>query len=248
MQSQNEMFQNVFNQPKPKTTNKRAFSALISILKSISLFLLLLLYIFYMQNRHSLERKSRLWTLKTSPALNVRRLFDLNEAAENSCKRGSEELQNYYTGNGTLDLSEINLEDSSEGSLSEPVSVVLELIENPSSIDMNKAITYGKHVIISLVSLVLGILMLLLLVILILCNCCDCCCCCCCKKKVCKCPCFLISLVMNAAIAACCIYGFSQSNKLFEGLGSMTCSMLQFSKEFLIFSIKLLPFLLQEQK
>jgi len=61
--------------------------------------------------------------------------------------------------------------------------------------------------------------------------CCDCCCCCCCKKEGCRIPCFVFSYVFYALVVTVCIYGLTQSNKIFVGLANTECSILKFFGE-----------------
>ena len=64
------------------------------------------------------------------------------------------------------------------------------------------------------------------------CACCDCCCCCCCcKKDGCKVPCFIFTYIFYALAIAACIYGLSQSNKMFEGLADTECSVLKLMEQ-----------------
>ena len=65
------------------------------------------------------------------------------------------------------------------------------------------------------------------------CNCYDCCCCCCCKKKTCKIPCFIFSYLFYGLAVAVCLYGLTQSNKIFTGLANTECSLLQFFDQIL---------------
>ena len=68
--------------------------------------------------------------------------------------------------------------------------------------------------------------------------CCDCCCCCCCKKKTCKIPWFIFTYVFYALVVAVCIYGLSESNKIFKGLANTECSLLKFFDQILDGEIK----------
>ena len=60
-----------------------------------------------------------------------------------------------------------------------------------------------------------------------------CCFCCCCKKPCCKIPCFIVTYVFYALIVAVCIYGLTQSNKVFVELTDTECSLLKFFDQFL---------------
>ena len=217
-----------------KNTSKSQASVFITFFKYISLILILQVLVFRLQNNYKNKKSKEIWQSKTSKLQQdptFRRLFDLKNASEEACNKGEVELRDYYLGNGTLDLSEINLENDTD-SVSEPVQVIVDLVDG-AGFSMDKGITYGKHIIISVAALVLALLTLIFWPLCCFCCCCNCCCCCCCKKKCCKFPCFIITMVMYATIAACCVYGFSQSNNLFTGLSSMVCAVLKFSGEVL---------------
>ena len=89
-------------------------------------------------------------------------------------------------------------------------------------------ITYVKHLIPILIFFAIGILSLPGWFVCCICTCCNCCCCCCCKNLKCKIPCFIFTYVFYALAIAICIYGFSQTNKNFEGIANTECSILKF--------------------
>ena len=94
-------------------------------------------------------------------------------------------------------------------------------------------ISYGKHILPFLVFLVVAILCIPGWIVCCFCCCCNCCCCCCCKKPCCKIPCFIVTYVFYALVVAVCIYGLTQSNKVFVGLSDTECSLLKFFDQFL---------------
>ena len=102
----------------------------------------------------------------------------------------------------------------------------------------NNLITYGKSMLPVLIALVLSILCIFGWIICCFCNCCNCCCCCCCKKPGCKIPCFLFTYVFYALVVAVCIYGLTQTNKIFVGLANTECSLLRFFDEILFGEMK----------
>ena len=88
--------------------------------------------------------------------------------------------------------------------------------------------SYVKHLIGILIFLVIGVLSLPGWLVCCFCTCCNCCCCCCCKKKNCKIPCFIFTYIFYALAVVVCIYGFSQTNKIFVGMADTECSILKF--------------------
>ena len=178
-------------------------------------------------------------------------------SSDKVCKRGSEELINYYKsgnlsdikikeGNITCDEKDedymkalINIVKSTVGGEKRRLRNIQENSEqggNSSEEDgelMDNLINYGKHIIPVLIFIVVGILCIPGWIVCCFCCCCNCCCCCCCKKPKCKIPFFIISCAMYALVVAVCIYGFSQSNHIFVGLADTECSILKFVDEVL---------------
>ena len=89
-------------------------------------------------------------------------------------------------------------------------------------------ISYLMHLLPILIFLVLGILSLPAWPICCFCTCCNCCCCCCCKKPGCKIPCFIFTYIFYGLSVAICIYGLTQTNKIFVGIADTECSILKF--------------------
>ena len=102
------------------------------------------------------------------------------------------------------------------------------------SLNKNKQdiINYGKHLLPSLIFFAIGILCIPGWLICCFCCCCNCCCCCCCKKPGCKLPCFIFTYIFYGLSVAICIYGLTQSNKIFVGLSDTECSILKFFDQF----------------
>ena len=92
---------------------------------------------------------------------------------------------------------------------------------------------YGNRILPILIFLCFSILTLFGWIICCFCNCCNCCCCCCCKKVGCKIPCFIITYLFYALVIAVCVYGLTQTNKIFTGLSNTECSLMQFFDQIL---------------
>ncbi|MEE3325595.1 MAG: hypothetical protein VZR33_09700, partial [Methanosphaera sp.] len=101
------------------------------------------------------------------------------------------------------------------------------MIEEESSDDKDNIIKYGMRILPMVIFLVIGILSIFGWIACCICNCCDCCCCCCCKKKTCKIPCFIFTFLFYGLVVAVCLYGLTQSNKIFKGLINVECSLLK---------------------
>ena len=176
------------------------------------------------------------------------------------CSHASDELKEYYK---TNDLSKIDLdngaikcEDKDKDYMKALIGIVQKLVEgdkndeneNNESIsggrrrnlrnlldkDTEENIkTYGHRVLALIVFLAFSILSFFGWIICCFCNCCNCCCCCCCKKPGCKIPFFIFTYVFYALVVAVCIYGLTQTNKIFTGLSNTECSFLKFFDEIL---------------
>ena len=117
--------------------------------------------------------------------------------------------------------------DSEEGNTNSEMRHLLSISE------LKDDINYGKHLLPILIFFVLGILSLPAWPICCFCTCCNCCCCCCCKKPGCKIPCFIFTYIFYALSVAICIYGLTQTNKIFVGIADTECSMLRFFEQIL---------------
>ena len=176
------------------------------------------------------------------------------------CARGTEDLVKYYQ---TADLSLIDIDKGAikskekdkpyfksliniiRGFMGDDVEEDDEDEENEGdgrrlrnlefSLNKNKQdiINYGKHLLPILIFFAIGILCIPGWLICCFCCCCNCCCCCCCKKPGCKLPCFIFTYIFYGLSVGICIYGLTQSNKIFVGLSDTECSILKFFDQFL---------------
>ena len=178
------------------------------------------------------------------------------------CSHASDELKEYYKTNDLskidLDNGAIKCEDKDEDYMKALIEIVKKLVEGDKD-DENENTndgtndggrrrnlrhlldkdteenikTYGHRVLALIVFLAFSILSLFGWIICCFCNCCNCCCCCCCKKPGCKIPFFIFTYLFYALVVAVCIYGLTQTNKIFTGLSNTECSFLKFFDEIL---------------
>ena len=179
------------------------------------------------------------------------------------CSHASDELKEYYKTNDLskidLDNGAIKCEDKDEDYMKALIEIVKKLVEGDKD-DENENTndgangggggrrnlrhlldkdteenikTYGHRVLALIVFLAFSILSLFGWIICCFCNCCNCCCCCCCKKQGCKIPFFIFTYLFYALVVAVCIYGLTQTNKIFTGLSNTECSFLKFFDEIL---------------
>ena len=200
------------------------------------------------------EEKSRLF----DKIIAGRLLQEKDTPSDEVCKRGSEDLVEYYKSG---DLEKIGLEDGpikaeKETYLTALINIIKTYtgendskdsegdvtssgpsgtLRNLQSLDaiQDDLVTYVKHLLPILAFFVIAILAIPGWIICCFCCCCNCCCCCCCKKTGCKLPCFIFTNVFYALVVAVCIYGLSQSNNIFKGMASTECSILKFFDQFL---------------
>ena len=191
--------------------------------------------------------------------LNLRKLSNENPKTEEVCSRASDDLNDYYkTGDLSkidIDDDEIECEDKDKSYMKNLIEIVKGLandkttstgdgnsdgrrLRNLASVDKDKLIDYLMRTLPFLIFLVFGILSIFGWIICGICCCCDCCCCCCCKKESCKVPCFIFTYVFYALVVAVCVYGLTQSKKIFVGLANTECSILKFFGEVLHGEIK----------
>jgi len=159
------------------------------------------------------------------------RNLDFSSDTDEICKKGSEDLQNYYvTGNGT----EIGIKEDPITSENNPeyINALINLVSGEGD-SMENLMDYIMHIIPVLIFLAIAILFLPGWLVCCICCCADCCCCCCCKKTYCKLPFYIISCAFYALSICICIYGLSQSNSVFVGLADTECSLLKFIGEVL---------------
>ena len=170
-----------------------------------------------------------------------------HENSEKVCSKGSDDLIDYYkTGDPSkigLDDDDIKCEDKDTDYMKALIDLVrnnigdnkkntdtpenLRMIEEESSDDKDNIIKYGMRILPMVIFLVIGIFSIFGWIACCICNCCDCCCCCCCKKKTCKIPCFIFTFLFYGLVVAVCLYGLTQSNKIFKGLINVECSLLK---------------------
>ena len=255
--------------------NKNLYQYQILILGCL-LSCLLILNSNFVNKKRSISEINREKTKLFNKIILNRKLEGEEEPLEDSdkvCKRGSEELVEYYASG---DLNKIGLDDkpieckekgkdyfdaliniikqcvgnddddddeggSQESGSNSPPNSAPDDTENPPGgrrlnrkLDVSISdiqddlITYAKHIIPIVAFLVIALLSIPGWLICCFCCCCNCCCCCCCKKPGCKIPCFLFTYIFYALSVAICIYGLSQTNKVFVGLSNTECSILKF--------------------
>ena len=177
--------------------------------------------------------------------------YGLNDKSEKSykiCKRGSNELREYYQ---TGDLSKIDLEnknikyeDKDKDYMKALIDNIRELVNEEDNfedkedqkilgIHQKLLIKYFFHFLPFIIFFVIGIFSIIGWMVCCLCTCCDCCCCCCCKKEKCKVPCFIFTYIFYALTLATCIYGLVRTNKFFIELANVECSVLKLLEQFL---------------
>ena len=179
------------------------------------------------------------------------------------CSHASAELQEYYNTSDLskieLDDGVIKCEDAEKDYMKALIAIVKNVVEgkddedeegnnisnneddvsrrylrNLLDSDIEENIkTYGSRILPLLIVLCFSILTLFGWIICCFCNCCNCCCCCCCKKIECKIPCFIITYLFYASVLVVCIYGYTQTNKVFTGLSNTECSLMQFFDQIL---------------
>ena len=174
----------------------------------------------------------------------LRKLED-SQSTKEICSRASDKLNEYYkTGELSkidLDNEPIKCEDQDKSYMKALIDLVRDYVGNDDDpepqenlrnlkedIDTEKLKEYIMRVIPFATFAVIGILSIFGWIGCCIFCCCDCCCCCCCKKEGCRIPCFVFSYVFYALVVAVCIYGLTQSNKIFVGLANTECSILKF--------------------
>ena len=176
---------------------------------------------------------------------------DEKKTSDNICKLGTADLRNYYK---TGDTSKIGLKTDkieckeSEEDYMEALKYFAHKYLDDDKKNQTDGITkdteeeeykdekeyikiYIIHIIHILIFAAIAVLSIFGWIICGFCTCCNCCCCCCCKKISCKIPCFIFTYIFYAAAIIACIYGLTQSNKIFEGLADTECSVLKFIEQ-----------------
>lgn len=162
------------------------------------------------------------------------------------CSRASDKLQDYYK---TGDLSKIDLDNSAiecEDKDSDYMKALIDLfesfVEDDEDGDNNDRLRnlldketedsikdYGYRVLPMLIFLCVSVLSIIGWIICCFTCCFNCCCCCCCKGSTfCKIFWFIFSFLFYALVVAVCIYGLTQTSKIFTGIADTECSLLQF--------------------
>ena len=201
------------------------------------IFLSILLCPLLILNSNSVNKKreeEKLFKRETEKIKNIfLRKLDFTSDTNEICKKGNEDLQQYYeTGDGNI----IGINDEKIESKNNPeyIQSLINLISgSENNEDDSGILDYIKHIIPALIFLVIAILSLPGWLVCCICSCANCCCCCCCKKAFCKLPFYIISCVIYAFVVAVSIYGLSQSNSIFVGLADTECSLLKFIGEVL---------------
>ena len=162
------------------------------------------------------------------------------------CSRASDKLQDYYK---TGDLSKIDLDNSAikcEDKDSDYMKALIDLfesfVEDDEDGDNNDRLRnlldketedsikdYGYRVLPMLIFLCVSVLSIIGWIVCCFTCCFNCCCCCCCKGSTfCKIFWFIFSFLFYALVVAVCIYGLTQTSKIFTGIADTECSLLQF--------------------
>ena len=182
-----------------------------------------------------------------------RRKLQSQNYSEEVCSRASDDLIEYYkTGElSKIDLDEkgsIECKNKDSGYMKTLISIVRALasdddkdsdndgngshidpLRNLEDLNTDDLLDYSLGRILPMaVFLVFGLLGFIGWIVCCFCCCCNCCCCCCCKKKTCKIPCFVFTYIFYVLVIVVCIYGLSQTNKIFVGLADTECSFLKF--------------------
>ena len=178
------------------------------------------------ENRKRQEQKEQ----KFLEQLYLRKLDFVSDTNE-ICKKGSEDLQEYYaTGDSEkIGIDDKKIENENKG---KHIDALVNIVSSEGDVTSN-LIDYGMHLIPVLVFFAIAILSLPGWLVCCICNCCNCCCCCCCKKSCCKLPFFIITSAIYASVLGICIYGLSQSNSIFVGFADTECSILKLINEFI---------------
>ena len=165
-----------------------------------------------------------------------RYLLTFDEGVEKICKKGSEDLKNYYVSkvDETLGLDKEE-EEKENGETPEYINSLIDVMKGTTGESENEMtdnlMTYGKHLIAPFACLAIAILAIPGWILCCSCCCCNCCCCCCCNKPSCKFPFFIITIVLYILVAGICLYGLITSNSIFRRLADTECSILQFFNE-----------------
>ena len=92
---------------------------------------------------------------------------------------------------------------------------------------------YVDRILPMAIFLGIGILCIIGWLVCCFASCCNCCCCCCFRKEGCKIPCFIFTYIFYALVITVCIYGLTQTNKIFTGIANTECSFMKFFDDIL---------------
>ena len=207
------------------------------ILLSILLCPLLMINSNYKVKKRIEEKLNQNAIQKFDRILFGRKLEDFETETKKICENGSEELKDYYL---TGDKEKIKLKDDENKDKDEEnpeyIKALIDIIKQGTGKETEKNIknnvkTYEKHLIGSIIFLVIAFLSLILWAVCFFFYFCNCCLCFCCKRRCCILPFFTITYVCYALILAISIYGLSKCNNIFVGLSDYECSFLKFFNE-----------------
>jgi hypothetical protein len=190
---------------------------------------------FLVLNSNSINAKKEQRKIFKQNEIFMRKLYGRNLSFEEDtneiCKKGTEELQQYYEKGDPkiIKLDESEIKKENEG---EYITALINLISGDGDSTENIK-NYIMHLIPVLIFVVITILFLPGWLVCCICSCANCCCCCCCKKPKCKIPFYIVTCVIYALGIAISIYGLSQSDSVFVGLADTECSILKFVGEVL---------------
>ena len=187
-------------------------------------------------------------------AISLRKLEpQTNSDTDEVCSRGSDDLIEYYsTGDLSLidlDTEPIKCDDKDADYMKALRGLMRNLVGGGDDEDRLRNLDEGdsneenikqyiNRILPMAVFLVIGVLSFFGWIGCCIFACCDCCWCCCCTKKKCKIPWFIFTYLFYALVVAICIYGLSESNKIFKGLANTECSLLKFLDQILDGEIK----------
>ena len=187
-------------------------------------------------------------------AISLRKLEpQSNSDTDDVCSRGSDDLIKYYrTGDLSLidlDTEPIKCDDKDSDYMKALRGLMKNLVGGDDDEDRLRNLDEGdsneenikqyiNRILPMAVFLIIGVLSFFGWIGCCIFACCDCCWCCCCTKKECKIPWFIFTYLFYALVVAVCIYGLSESNKIFKGLANTECSLLKFLDQILDGEIK----------
>ena len=183
--------------------------------------------------------------------------------SEKVCENASTELKSYYKSGDVTKIElkeeeEIECEVCKKDYMEALISLVRKYLdddkkksddistensekEEEEKSDKDYIITYARRILLVVILLIIAIFSIIGWIICGFCACCNCCCCCCCKKERCKVPCFIFTYIFYAVAIIACIYGLTQTNKIFVGLADTECSVLRLLDQIVDGELKMAP-------